>query len=276
MYNVLVVDDDKIVRYGLKKMRLWGEYGFKISGEAADGYEALKEISSSHFDMAFVDIKMPRIDGIEFVKELKKNGSDLCVVFMSGYSDYAYVRQGIILGAFDYILKPVEEDKLPDLLSRTSTYLSTKKDKFEINTKLTEIINTNFNLSTFSKKEDKLIEKSYLYHKSPIIRNVSQYVFLHSDEKVSLEGVSKEIHFSSSYLGKLFKQKTGEGFTEYVTKVKMERAKALLQTGKYKNYEVSDMLSYGNVDYFCSLFKKYTGVTPIEFRQSANSNRKCE
>jgi len=56
----------------------------------------------------------------------------------------------------------------------------------------------------------------------------------------------------------------------------MERAKALLQTGKYKNYEVSDMLCYGKVDYFCSLFKKYTGVTPVVYRQSIYSDRKCE
>lgn len=274
MYNVLLVDDDKVVRYSLRKMNLWERYDFTICDEAGNGYEALNKISLSHFDIAFVDIKMPKINGIEFLKELKENKSDICVVFMSGYSDFAYARQGIILGAFDYLLKPVKEEDLLDVLSRANTYLSNKKSKDKIKSKLSDIIEVNLDVSAFTLEKDSIIKKLHLDHEDSVVRRLCQYVMLHSDEKVSLEGASAELCFSSSYLGKLFKQKTGEGFNKYVTKVKMERAKALLQTGKYKNYEVSNMLCYGKADYFCSLFKRYTGVTPVEYRQSINSDRK--
>lgn len=276
MYNVLLVDDDKVVRYYLKKMNLWERYGFTISDEASDGYEALNKVCLSHFDLAFVDIKMPRMNGIEFLKELKKNKSDLCVVFISGYSDFAYTRQGIILGAFDYMLKPVEEEALIDVLSRVNTFLENKNCENEINKKLLELVNVNLITSAFTKEKNSIIKKLHLNHENCVIRQLCKYVLLHSDEKISLEGASAALCFSCSYLSKLFKQKTGEGFNEYVTRVKMERAKTLLQTGKYKNYEVSSILSYGNADYFCSLFKKYTGVTPVKYRQLISSEGKCE
>lgn len=275
MYNVLLVDDDKAARCSLSKMNLWERYGFVISDEARDGYEALNKVSLSHFDIAFVAIKMPKINGIEFLKELKENMSTLCVVFMSKYSDFVYTKQAIILGAFDYILKPVKEEDLLDVLSRSNTYLENRKNNDKLKKKLSEIVEVNF-LSTSAIEKGLIIKKFHLNHENCVIRRLCQHVLLHSNDKVSLESAASELCFSSSYLGKLFKQKTGEGFKEYVTKVKMERAKTLLQTGKYKNYEVSDMLSYGNADYFCSLFKKYTGVTPIEYRQSFNSDRKCK
>jgi two-component system response regulator YesN len=276
MYNVLLVDDDKVVRYSLRKMNLWEKHGFAISDEAGNGYEALNKLSLSHFDMAFVDIKMPKINGIEFLKEIKENSPNLCVVLMSGFSDFTYTRQGIILGAFDYILKPVKEEDLHDVLSRANTYLDNKKNKDKLKSKLSEIIDVNLGVSAFALEKDSIIKKFHLDHGNSVIRRLCQFVLLHSDEKISLESVSAELCFSSTYLSKLFKQNTGEGFNEYVTKVKMERAKALLQTGKYKNYEVSDMLCYGKADYFSSLFKRYTGVTPVEYRQSTSSDRKCK
>lgn len=276
MYNILLVDDDKVVRYDFKKINLWERYGFTISDEDCNGYEALNKVSLSKFDIAFVDIKMPKINGIEFLTQLRENGSDLCVVLVSGYSDFSYARQGIVLGAFDYILKPVEEKHLTSVLSRAKTHLDEKKHVVEMKHKLSEIIDVNLSISSFPQEKDSLIDKFHLDNKNSVIRRLCQYVFLHSDEKISIKNASSELGFSSCYLSKLFKQKTGEGFIEYVTKVKMERAKALLQTGKYKNYEVSDILCYGKADYFCSLFKKYTGVTPVEYRQSITCDWKCE
>lgn len=72
MYDILVVDDDRVARYLLKRNNLFKEHGFVITDEAADGYEALRKVASSHFDMVFADIKMPKIDGIEFLRELRK------------------------------------------------------------------------------------------------------------------------------------------------------------------------------------------------------------
>lgn len=366
MYDILVVDDDRVARYLLKRNNLFKEHGFVIADEAADGYEALRKVASSHFDMVFADIKMPKIDGIEFLRELRKKNSDLCVAFMSGYSDFNYTRQGIILGAFDYILKPVDNTSLSDLLSRARVHLDKKNEDAALHKKLSVIIDESLNISGFGEDILKLfrlitaspeeaplfaeqivknfivfykndtdkieimlkhtqenlrkmllktapwfaylnlsnienevksidagssltaVEKFKLYvqymtsvvrrlhldQQDSVVRQLCQYVLSNCDKKINLETISEELGFSSSYLGRLFKHKTGERYIEYVTKIKIERAKALLLTGKYKNYEISDMLNFGKVDYFCSVFKKYTGMTPMAYRKSVNSYRK--
>ena len=117
MYKVLIVDDDRAIRYELKKSFLFNLHGFVIAGEAGDGKEALEKISSSEYDIVFVDIRMPKIDGIKFIQELRDSGNDLCVVIISGSCDYSFTRQAIRLGAFDYLLKPIAAEELDELLS---------------------------------------------------------------------------------------------------------------------------------------------------------------
>lgn len=366
MYKVILLDDDKTIRNTLKKCNLWEEYGFVIEGEANDGREALEKIMYSHFDIAFVDINIPRIDGIKLLRQLNEMNNNLCVVILSKYYDFNYVRQGIILGVFDYVLKPISNEELRSILSRAKTFLDKKQEEKIMENKLSELFeesvkildfkndvikilklmtyspnealsftySTLENLISFYGNDTKkieillnrivkyirktLLEKApwleylnlfkdslninadysnnlqaiidkfilslkeissiannfYLYNNDSLIRQFCEYILEHCDEKISLSIISKEFGYSRSYIGKLFKQKTGQCFLDYVTKVKMEKAKALILTGKYKNYEISSLLGYNKVDYFSSLFKKYTGKTPAEYKQSCFSNKK--
>lgn len=99
------------------------------------------------------------------------------------------------------------------------------------------------------------------------IKKLSQYVINHWNEKITLEICSKVFNYNSDYLGKLFRQETGESFVEFVTRIKMERAKNLLISGDYKNYEVSQMTGYNDYDHFSRLFKDYTGFSPSIFKK---------
>jgi two-component system response regulator YesN len=101
-------------------------------------------------------------------------------------------------------------------------------------------------------------------------QRLCEYVVENIDDKLTVETVADKFGFSSSYLGKLFKQKTGEGFVYFITTVKMEKAKILIRSGKYKNYEISDILGYKSPDYFCSLFKTHTNMTPADYKKSIN------
>jgi len=112
-----------------------------------------------------------------------------------------------------------------------------------------------------------IIKKYELHHADSVIRKICAYVIEHVEQDVKLEMVTNEVHMSKDYIGKLFKQKTGCNFNDFVTKVKMEHAKYLIQTGEFKNYEVSEKLGYSKPDYFSHLFKKYTGYTPTEFKK---------
>lgn len=86
-------------------------------------------------------------------------------------------------------------------------------------------------------------------------------------EDLSLQSVASQINVNPSYLSRVFKQEKGENFISYLTRVRIERAKAFLESRKYKVYEVADKVGYHNYTYFSKIFKKVTGVTPEEFRR---------
>lgn len=126
MYRVLVVDDDMAVRYMFKRFKGWDLYGFTLADEAGDGREALKKLDTDNFDMVISDIKMPGMDGIEFLNELRSRGNDICVLFLSTHSDFSYAKQGIRLGVFDYLTKPFNNESLSEALERVKVYLEGK------------------------------------------------------------------------------------------------------------------------------------------------------
>lgn len=106
MLNVLIVDDEMLVRIGIKSTVHWESNGFQIIGEASNGEQALEVCSELLPDIVLTDIKMPTMDGLEFIKKLKEFHSSVKVIILSCYDDFAYVQEALKLGAVDYILKP--------------------------------------------------------------------------------------------------------------------------------------------------------------------------
>lgn len=95
-----------------------------------------------------------------------------------------------------------------------------------------------------------------------------EYINENYKKKLSLEDVSQHIQLSVVHTSRLFKKETGATVLDYINKVKLKKAKQMLDTGKYKIYEVADELGFTNSHYFSSVFKKFTGVTPSEYLQA--------
>ncbi|MGE5614118.1 MAG: response regulator transcription factor [Bacillota bacterium] len=132
MYNVILVDDMDISRRHIARMNLWNEgTGFRIAAEARNGQDALDILRSRQMDLLITDIKMPKIDGIELLKEVTANKLCPCVVLMSDYEDFAYAKQGIQYGAFDYLNKPVNHNEMASMLERVREFLLQKKKESE-------------------------------------------------------------------------------------------------------------------------------------------------
>lgn len=123
MYKVLNVDDDRSMLYILRRYKGWNEHGFSIAGEACDGREALSLIDKNSFDLIISDIKMPGMNGMEFVEELSRLNVNSTIVFLSTVGDFEHARQGFRLGVFDYLLKPIDEQALGEMLSRVKEHL---------------------------------------------------------------------------------------------------------------------------------------------------------
>ena len=100
------------------------------------------------------------------------------------------------------------------------------------------------------------------------VTKAKAYIQENFDHEISLDDVSKEVNISPYYFSKLFKEESGENFIEYLTRIRMERARQLLLDPSYTVKEISSMTGYADPNYFSRIFKKQTGMTPREFRES--------
>ena len=126
--NVMLVDDEIIVRIGMKSVIDWEGNGFRYAGEASDGAEALAMLDAVNPDILLTDIKMPNMNGIELIEAVKRSKPDVRILVLSSHDEFDYVRSAMKSGADDYILKAsVDPDKLIRLLCETAGKL--KRDR---------------------------------------------------------------------------------------------------------------------------------------------------
>lgn len=111
---------------------------------------------------------------------------------------------------------------------------------------------------------------NYVYstsNDSQPIQKAKEYIYKHYHEKISLSSVSELLGISEGYLSVLFSQETGEKFITFLTRVRIEEAKKILVSSNLKIYEVADAVGYENVEHFSRVFKKYVGMSPVQFRK---------
>lgn len=258
MYRVLLVEDDAALRFIYSKMKTWSECGFAIAAEASNGKVALETLEKKSFDLIFTDIRMPFVDGIEMLRKLNEAGNTIPVIFASSYDEFEYARQGLILGAFDYLLKPVDQRKLEEVLVRVKKHI----DDMLNGSKIQPSVETVLQLLEISPDQNKFVNQVALYCSD------------HYSEIFSVEEIAEAHAYSKDYFAKLFKQHFGITFHEFYSKIKIEYAKELIRTGNYKAYEISDILGYSSVDYFTKVFKEITGMTPSKYKSELSAVKK--
>jgi two-component system, response regulator YesN len=99
-----------------------------------------------------------------------------------------------------------------------------------------------------------------------LVEIVKEYIIKHYNEDITLNRIAEVVYVNSSYICDLFKTQTGENFVDYLTKIRIEKAKVLLRNVKIKTYEVGQMVGYEDATYFSKVFKKVVGVSPSEYR----------
>ena len=118
MLTVFIVDDEKLIRDGMKKLLKWEENGFQICGEAANGRDALEEILTVQPDIVLADLRMPVMDGLSLAAALRIQKSNVEIIIITGYDEFEYAKEAVRNGVFDYLLKPVSKNELLATLCR--------------------------------------------------------------------------------------------------------------------------------------------------------------
>jgi len=130
MINVLIVDDEKIVRKGLVSFMPWQEFGMVVVGEANNGENALQFLETNKVDLMLTDLSMPVMSGIELMKEVRRRHPNIQMVVLTLHQDFEYVQEALRIGALDYIAKTqLEKEQFNDVLGRISSLFDTKKSK---------------------------------------------------------------------------------------------------------------------------------------------------
>ncbi|MDR6552996.1 response regulator [Paenibacillus qinlingensis] len=128
--NVLVVDDEPIIRQGLRELVDWEYHGFTYAGDAEDGLEAYELLDALAIDIVITDLIMPRMDGLALIRKLKDNPRPISAVVLSCMDDFTYVKEAMKLGAKDYLLKPtMEPESLIDILLGVKTELQNQRSE---------------------------------------------------------------------------------------------------------------------------------------------------
>ncbi len=430
MYRLLIVDDEAVIRNGLKSMIHWEEYGLKIAGFASDGLEALRLIASEKPDIVITDIKMPNMNGLELIKEARDRGLKLRSIVLSGYNDFILIKEAMKYGAENYLLKPVDIEELKHTLEETVNNLESDSRSQKIvltglnmlkSTILNRIVRGKIGIPEFMEKsrladidvsgkcmwvavcllenqqmeeealwdliyniedilksslntdgflpfvdingwidiicvktgnmkekndlmlsldkvrkeictdtgadllitvgnevegianipvsygealriqtyrmlneKDKIlfhddmlqrsdsterkIEFNYNYTMidsiniinsksiNKTIKTIVKYVEEHYKENISLKELSSKLFFNAEYIGRLFRNETGKAFSDYLNMVRIIRSIQLLDHTGMKTTDIAKSVGFDNVNYYYSIFKKFMGITPTEYR----------
>lgn len=247
--KAIIIDDEKHVREGLLLLAEWEKHGIDTVFEAEDGNEAIKLIAQHHPEIIFTDMRMPKRDGISLLKWI--HSSDLLskTIVVSGYDDFEYMRNAIYYKSFDYILKPIDPEILNETLDRAVmewkeqniTRLPPQKDSQE--------------QSNISQTEEK-----------NSMQKIEEYLRNHYQQDINLQEIADRFFLNREYISRKFKQEFNETITDYLTKIRIEKAKELLANPNMKIYEIAYHVGYQNEKYFSKVFKKQAGITPNEYR----------
>ncbi|MDO5337447.1 MAG: response regulator [Eubacteriales bacterium] len=248
MYRVFLADDEMWVLFGLKKLIEKSGLPFQIVGEATNGVTTLEELEKKRPDVLFSDIRMPGLDGLELLERIKERGLQVEVIFVSGYAEFEYARRALQMEAFDYILKPVEQEILNNILLRLMKKLSRggieadKTDQKE-------------------QKEQEMISPT-------VVKQMVNEIKEHYTENITLVALAEKYGFSVGYVSSLLKDELGLSFSEYITAKRIQKAKELLADFRLSIDMVAEQSGYNDYFYFTKVFKKVVGISPSKYRKN--------
>lgn len=154
MYKIIIVDDEVLVRIGIKSCIDWQKNGFEIVGEASNGIEALEKSLALKPDIVLTDIRMPKMDGLEFLSQLKEKLPEVKSIILSSYNEFEYVKAAMKIGTLDYILKlSMQPEELINILNGIKVEL----DKIKLDKEEAQFLKSKANISTMVLKKQAIL-----------------------------------------------------------------------------------------------------------------------
>ena len=245
MFNAYIVDDDKYAATATQMMFNWDDLNIShiIKIHSANGLSEKIVIEKPH--VVFMDIEIGDVSGLDIIRECKEKGSKSLFIIISGHDNFDYAREAVNIGAIHYLLKPIDYSDV--------TLVSEKLKKLL----KSEFANSDFNSSISMQFDDNDWTK------------IQKYIDNNYTKKLSVNNICYEMLIDRSKFYKLIKTNTGKTFIEYLTNIRLDKARVMLISSSKRIEDIAAEVGIPDVYYFNKVFKAHFGISPKTYRIEA-------
>ena len=247
--TILIVDDQQDVVNAEKEGVDWNRLGVATILTAYSVPDAERLRLDKKVDVLLCDIEMPRRSGLELLNMIRERKMETRCIFLSAHAEFIYAQEAIRLGGFDYILQPAPYSEIEASVIRAIEDIKEKKPEVH-ETKTSQTMDGD----------------SYTGSSSPVASAID-YIRRNLDRDISRSEIAEAIYLNPEYLSRLFKKETGIALNEFIVREKIEQAKSMLKGTNIPVSLIALKMGYTNFSYFSQVFKRHTGLSPLEYRQ---------
>lgn len=238
MYKAVIMDDDRWALTDIRQTFAFESHSFQVVGEYACAEEALPSIFAQQPDLIVSDIRMAQQSGLDMARICREKGIKAEIILVSGYERFDYAQEAIKHGVFAYLLKPLQDHEVQDVMERVAAKLGGEQ----------AVHDTVF-------MDDSL-------------GRAMSYITNHYMNSLPLEDVAAALYMNKNYLSDLFSKKLGMKFTLYKNTVRIRKAKQLIDQGNSNMTEIASSVGFDSSSRFSKVFKQIEGVSPQQYRSS--------
>lgn len=253
---MLIVDDEPHIIEGLKRVIDWKKYGIQQIETATNYHEAIEKAIEYKPHIGIFDVCIEDARGYDIINKLNSLDLQTKYVMVSGYDDFEYVRQAMIAGAKDYLVKPVDRVELQNVIEHIIV------DDFKGNLD---------HVHQEEKNVDMILGVEY-----DSLSNLTNKVLLivkgEYNKNINLKIVADKFKMNSTYLGQIFLKETHMKFSEYLMAYRLTTAKHMIQNTNEKISYIAYSVGYSNLNYFYTHFKDFFGFSPTDLRVLRDNN----
>ena len=233
--RIIIVEDEQRARRGLKSLIQTVSDDCEVVADAADGQKALELIRKCKPEVVFTDIKMPYMNGLDLIREVRKENQKVKFVIVSAYEEFEFARQAISLGVTDYLVKPLIMDDVEQVISN------------------------------IARKEEEVSGDEQKENCHPLIRKSLKIIEREYASQLSQKELASRLGITAEYFCNLFAKEMNESFVKYLKRYRVDVAKTLLiQSGESRD-DIAYKVGYTDTKYFAKVFRDVTGKTITEY-----------
>lgn len=227
--RIVVIEDEIVARRGLVRLLTDLDDQIQVVGQAADGRQGLALINALSPDVAFVDIRMPVMDGLDMIREAREQNIGIPFVVVSAYAEFEYARKAMKLNVREYLVKPIIVEDVETVLSHLRAEMGDEA-------------------------------RPCAYH--PMVHRALKIIHEQYRDRINLASLSEQLKVTPEYLSYLFHRDVGVNFSTYLRNFRIDRACELMQGGNARIYEIARASGFSDAKYFCRVFREVTGHSP--------------